>query len=210
MKIRPASFVLPLTAAFVVAASGLARAEYASGGSVSVDLVNPTNAANANVSLFDGALVFTATSDTDFDFLVYDATFSQLQQKLSVEIGTGAVSGAYLASVTFFNSSDPLNNLMLTNPLNSGSGALASGAVNIFDFTIGQFTEIGTYAGSYDTISLTFNFDTTGDTLQLDSIANPEPGTCALFGLGAAGLLGWTWRRRKARAVPSPAGASQV
>lgn len=54
-----------------------------------------------------------------------------------------------------------------------------------------------------DIVRVQFTFSvtgyTSGATFEFDAIANPEPGTIALFGLGAAGLGGFAWRRRKAR-----------
>jgi hypothetical protein len=53
--------------------------------------------------------------------------------------------------------------------------------------------------------SLTFTItnagrgDGGGGQFQFDAITNPEPGAFALFGLGAMGLGGYAWRRRKLR-----------
>lgn len=52
----------------------------------------------------------------------------------------------------------------------------------------------------YDAVRAVFTFTTPGTSrLQIDYIANPEPGTMALFGLGAAGLGAFVWRRRKSK-----------
>lgn len=85
-----------------------------------------------------------------------------------------------------------------TNPRLTGSESTANWT------TAGAFA-FGTTI--YDTLDLTLRIrDTTGgatldpggSTLGFDAIANPEPGTMALFGLGALGLGGFAWRRRLA------------
>jgi hypothetical protein len=59
--------------------------------------------------------------------------------------------------------------------------------------------------GYFDRLVLTIQFAAAGGPnvddafLQFDAVANPEPGTMALFGLGALGLGGLAWRRRRAR-----------
>lgn len=61
-------------------------------------------------------------------------------------------------------------------------------------FTIGAFNAslISTLTIQYTSVTA----NTTGP-FQFDKISNPEPGTMALFGLGALGLGGMAWRRRK-------------
>jgi hypothetical protein len=58
--------------------------------------------------------------------------------------------------------------------------------------------------GTYDSVRVTFVFNTgtAADRLQIDMIANPEPGTIALFGLGALGLGAMVRRRRNAAKTP--------
>ena len=53
-----------------------------------------------------------------------------------------------------------------------------------------------------DTLLLTFRVTTSasGDVFVFDAVSNPEPGTMALFGLGALGLGGLVWRRRGRKA----------
>lgn len=73
------------------------------------------------------------------------------------------------------------------------------------NYTLGGSFAFGTTV--YDrlnlTIRLTNNSGTTliagGSSIGFDAISNPEPGTFALFGLGALGLGGMAWRRRAAR-----------
>lgn len=53
----------------------------------------------------------------------------------------------------------------------------------------------------YDTVLFTFTFTASGGghSFSIDAVSNPEPGTMALFGLGALGLGGLAWRRRARR-----------
>ncbi|MCE9635019.1 MAG: PEP-CTERM sorting domain-containing protein [Planctomycetes bacterium] len=191
-------------AALVLAtAAGIAQADVASGGSITVDLTAPdAGVVGGTIAVVDGSFFLTAASTTGGDYLVYDATFSSTHHAPRFELVTGLVTGAYLASVTF---TDGVNSAITLGGLTNVTGALASNTTNVFTFDLNGagaygLTQVGTYSG-YNVISLTFNFDNVGDSLQLDAFSNPEPGTWALFGLGAAGLAGWSRRRRKARAA---------
>lgn len=86
---------------------------------------------------------------------------------------------------------------------------VSPGTGNWINFRLPALPRTG--AGAYNYSSANFNFNTmatvdfvfsfaaVGDTLALNAISNPEPGTMALFALGAAGLGGFAWRRRNAR-----------
>jgi hypothetical protein len=75
-------------------------------------------------------------------------------------------------------------------------------------FSTGAFADFQ-YASSADTNAAAGNGGTfvvsDGGTLAhaltLDAVSNPEPGTIALFALGAAGLGAFAWRRRRRRAA---------
>ena len=55
-----------------------------------------------------------------------------------------------------------------------------------------------------ETVSLTFVMIGPGTSFGINAVANPEPGTIALFGLGALGLVGLVRRRRKAKLAVEP------
>ena len=76
-------------------------------------------------------------------------------------------------------------------------------------FDEGQDYSLVVGGGPFDftnitSVQITWSLDSTvsGAHFRLDAVANPEPGTIALFGLGALGLAGLV-RRRRARALPT-------
>lgn len=56
-----------------------------------------------------------------------------------------------------------------------------------------------------DAVRLEFLFQGNTTSVGINAVVNPEPGSFALFGLGALGLIGLVRRRRKARAVETVA-----
>ncbi len=52
-----------------------------------------------------------------------------------------------------------------------------------------------------DVVRITFSFTGVGTSFGINAVANPEPGTLALFGVGALGLVGLVRRRRRAAAA---------
>ncbi len=67
------------------------------------------------------------------------------------------------------------------------------------DLTLNGGMQIGELA-AYDSVRAIFRFQFQNTSrLTIDAISNPEPGTLALFALGAVGLGGLAWRRRNAR-----------
>lgn len=102
----------------------------------------------------------------------------------------------YTASLTGLTwSTDGAGPVTTSAALNT---ALASGSTIKVDG--GLFTGlIGTSVNQLD-IQFTVNSNgIVGQYFLLDAVSNPEPGTMALFGLGALGLGGAAWRRRKAK-----------
>lgn len=73
-----------------------------------------------------------------------------------------------------------------------------------------SFTQAGGYlTGSRLLTGLTITYTYTGASvtgdIAFDLVANPEPGSIALFGLGSLALGGFAWRRRKARKAAAAA-----
>lgn len=90
-------------------------------------------------------------------------------------VGNGDDSGTYSINQTL--GAGPVD-LFVTGPLNSFDTAFASTNYTYvyFHFSMGD-----------------------GAVLTVDAFSNPEPGTIALFALGAAGLGGFAVKRRRAR-----------
>ena len=78
----------------------------------------------------------------------------------------------------------------------TGSNLYSSYTLSSPDFS---FRDIDRISLTYTTVGA----NTSGTFFQVDAVSNPEPGTLALFGLGALGLGGFAWKkkRRTARVV---------
>jgi len=98
-----------------------------------------------------------------------------------------------------------------TNSMVLNTGPVSNPTITTFELTQFQSqTDYGTVAGGFDWLNIeglliTFTLTNpvgTGvrSTLQIDAVANPEPTTIALFGLGLLGLGAVTRRRRRRRA----------
>ena len=130
------------------------------------------------------------------------------QADIGLILFTGHVSSGVTVTVTqvdFFSSAATLNQATITvnNPLMFVSAASQLNAQNTLSTgNSGAYTTQANFLFSdIVRVQLTFSVTgyTAGKTFEFDAIANPEPGTIALFGLGAAGLGGIAWRRRRAR-----------
>ncbi len=81
----------------------------------------------------------------------------------------------------------------------SGDTTLLGNAYNEI-YAATDWSDVGNFSGYYDTIRVTFVIDF-NESVVIDALSNPEPGTLALFGLGALGIAGAVARRRRRRAV---------
>jgi hypothetical protein len=127
-----------------------------------------------------------------------------------IHVKLGAISGgtATLKEIWYYdNDNDLLQGARYR--FNTPIGLLASGG----DYTFDPGTQIGFTAGTLnpglalsavDSLAFVLEFSNPATSIQLDLVpVTPEPGTIALFGLGALGLGGLAWRRRKAKPAPA-------
>jgi hypothetical protein len=204
-----------LAAAVVLAVAGAtsAFADFASGGANPFEVGTFTDNAGTgytftNISAADGTYVFDKTLNDTSGSITFDAYFSAAQSRLTITIYSGTVTNAYLNVVFFTTQSGGAIADNLNNPLTATEGALNQNGATSFTFHVGGASDnylLTTSGGTFttwDQVTLTFAFDNSGDSLQFDALetpAIPEPGTFALFALGAAGLGGVAMRRRRAR-----------
>lgn len=85
------------------------------------------------------------------------------------------------------------------------SGTFQSNATTTPGFDYSQVTNLRLYWSYNSTNPVSGNRTFR---MRIDAIGNPEPGTLALFGLGALGLGGVAWRRRNQRAARTAAAKS--
>jgi PEP-CTERM motif-containing protein len=200
-----------LAVAALLAAAVPARADFSSGATISTvsgsftDNVLPDAGA---LAAYDGVFAFDMTANSPGSTL--EVTIPRASPGYRVLIYTGAASSAYLSRAVFvdpslqtmeWDAAAPAEGALLPNFANRFAFQPAGGGVYAFDTTSMGFT-------SPTVLVLTFQFDNAGDRLAIDAIANPEPGTLALFALGVAGLGGAAWRRRRAQRAQRDAARS--
>ena len=114
------------------------------------------------------------------------------------QIGTETITGLDASPLlsTGINPGAPFGGVV-----NANTSGLAAGALRNASVTLNPLFSLAPYANF--TFYLENNGTGTGSSgVLLDNVViNPEPGTFALFGLGAAGLAGMAWRRRKSAKV---------
>ena len=147
----------------------------------------------------DGVTVtYTADGGGDVVILRFDFTGARQAPGLLFYGITDGGSGVTITSLAWstdaaLDGADPTSTTFTDAnvPNASSTFELQSGTV---DFNNGGFIS-GT---SYTSVFVTFTLPAAA-TLTIDAVSNPEPGTMALFALGAAGLGGFAWKRRKTR-----------
>ena len=166
-----------------------------------------TSGASTDVASINGVFFdFTATATGTRAFTVnYSPQTPAGETTLFLFLGA-ATSSVTVTDIRFHNGAFDPGTLAGANAQGTGFGgpfALSTGTNRIVStgFTnLNGFTNVG----GYTHVSFYVNFTAIGSRLQLDYIANPEPGTMALMGLGLAGLGGIVWRRRRAAKAAKP------
>ncbi|MCE9635976.1 MAG: PEP-CTERM sorting domain-containing protein [Planctomycetes bacterium] len=198
-KILPALFAYASIAVFGAAA----RADFASGGSVFSDAGGIVTGSGGTIGAVDGSYFLGAVNGTGFtQQILYDATWSTGQTHPRFEIAVGSITGTVTIDEIDLLDAGGTNGIAYVFAV----PAVLTAGVNIIDVNVGDPLNLifGTGFSNYTTASFTFSASA-GSSVQFDAVANPEPGTLSLFGVGAVAL--GIWVRRKRRSAMAEAAA---
>ncbi len=177
----------PQTVGTLTLGSGNAGVGYTLSGSNSLTFSNSSNSAAASISVIDGTHFINAPVVLTSDLVVTSTSSTPWQ-----------LTFAAASSIM-----DKGNHLSLTMSASNGT-LILSGSDN---YAGGTFVEAGTLivtnpsailAGTDLTVGNASSFPNNAPAIRSSAVSPvPEPGTLALVVVGACGLLGCAWRRRK-------------
>lgn len=164
---------------------------------LTVSLTNPQASIQRVILDFTYLTAFNGTNGFDYSFANGDGDYDLVIQLGSISLDTngGALS---LDQVSFSEGqSGGFSNIYA---FNLGLTAADSGSVLFLD--IPESAIPVSQRDVVDVVRLEFTLLGANTQFGLNAVANPEPGTIALFGLGLLGLAGAVRRRRRTAAAP--------
>lgn len=161
----------------------------------------PVNALNGqlvdNLLVLNASLTAGAPGTIDVT-VIFPVNGPRGEAPIRIATTSATTAGVTVARIAYYNQAGTFANRLEFTTF-AGGNALPSATDTMFRPT-GGGTSFGSgfTLGTYDAVVITLNVASVGNAVSIDMIANPEPGTIALFGLGMAGMFAFAWRRRNA------------
>jgi hypothetical protein len=187
---------VPLAAAF---APSVGPVSGSLGGVFSLSNMSSVSFTPAELLSSNLLLTNTTTATHEVKIVVATTDFSDPSGSVNIKstVGGTAINSAAGSAVTFQSFVDPGNRSDHTGE----AGAFTPG-IQLTNFPTGSIA-MGTASPLAGPYSLIQQYDITlvgGDHVQFEgdtALAAPEPASIALLGFGAAGMVGYGWKRRK-------------